>query len=71
MPQMLHMIIPGAVLPQGVGEAPSPAAPVLPRLRALLAAMDPPPRIECTEDSASTPCERALAEANALPGGPE
>ena len=70
MPQKLHLIISGAVLPQGAGEAPSPAAPVLPRLRALLAAMDPTTRIECTEDSPSTPCELALAEANALPGGP-
>ena len=73
MPQKLHLIISGAVLPQGAGEAPSPSTPVLPalpRLRALLAAMDPTTRIECTEDSPSTPCELALAEANALPGGP-
>ena len=70
MPQKLHLIIPGAVLPQGAAEAPSPAAPVLPKLRALLAAMDPTTRIECAEDSPSTPCEMALAEANALPGSP-
>ena len=70
MPQKLHLIIPGAVLLQGAGDAPSPAAPVLPKLRALLAAMDPATRIDCEEDSPSTPCEIALAEANGLPGSP-
>ena len=70
MPQKLHLIIPGAVLPQGAAEALSPAAPVLPKLRALLAAMDPATRIECEEDSPSTPFEMALAAANALPGSP-
>jgi len=70
MPQKLHLIIPGAVLPQGAPQAPTPAAPLLPKLRALLAAMDPATRIECAEDSPSTPCEMALAEANALPGKP-
>ena len=69
MPQKLHLIIPGAVLPEGAGDAPSPAAPVLPQLRALLAAMDADTRIDCAEDSPSTPFELALAEANALPGG--
>ena len=70
MPQKLHLIIPGAVLPEGASEAPLPAAPVLPKLRALLAAMDPTTRIDCAEDSPSTPFEMVLAEANALPGGP-
>ena len=70
MPQKLHLIIPGAVLPQGAVDAPSPAAPAMPKLRALLAAMDADTRIECAEDSPSTPFEIALAEANALPGGP-
>ena len=70
MPQKLHLIIPSAVLPEGAAEAPSPAAPVLPKLRALLAAMDPATRIECEEDSPSTPFEIAFAAANALPGGP-
>lgn len=69
MPQKLHLIIPGAVLPHGAAEAPSPIAS-LPKLRALLAAMDPSTRIECAEGSPSTPCELALAEANSLPGGP-
>ena len=70
MPQKLHLIIPGAVLPQGDTEALPPAAPATPKLRALLAAMDATTRIECAEGSPSTPCELALAEANALPGGP-
>ncbi len=70
MPQKLHLIIPGAVLPQGAAKAPTPIAPVLPKLRALLAAMDPATRIESAEDSPSTPCEMALAEANSLPGSP-
>ena len=70
MPQKLHLIIPGAVLAQGAAQAPSPTAPVLPKLRALLAAMDPATRIECAEDSPSTPFELALAEANALSGSP-
>ena len=51
MPQKLHLIIPGAVLPQGDAEALSAAAPATPKLRALLAAMDPATRIECEEDS--------------------
>jgi hypothetical protein len=70
MPQKLHLIIPGAVLPQGAGEAPSPAVPATPKLRALLAAMELTTRIECAEDSPSTPCELVVAEANALPGEP-
>ena len=70
MPQKLHLIIPGAVLPQGDSQALSPAAPATPKLRALLAAMDATTRIECAEGSPSTPCELALAEANALPGSP-
>ena len=69
MPQKLHLIIPGAVLPQGAGDEPPAAAPVLPQLRNLLAAMDSTTRIDCAEDSPSTPFEIALAEANALPGG--
>jgi hypothetical protein len=70
MPQKLHLIIPGAVLAQGAGETVSTVEPVLPKLRALLAAMQPATRIECAEDSASTPFEMALAKANALPGSP-
>ena len=69
MPQKLHLIIPGAVLPQGAGEPPTPAASATPKLRALLATMDADTRIDCAEDSPSTPFEIALAEANALPGG--
>ena len=70
MPQTLHLIIQGAVLPQGAGETVAATAAVPPRLRALLGAMHPTTRIECTEDSPSTPFELAVAEANALPGGP-
>jgi hypothetical protein len=70
MPQKFHLIIPGAVLPRDAGETASTVAPAPPRLRALLAAMEPAARIECAEDSPATPCELAVAEANALPGGP-
>jgi hypothetical protein len=70
MPPKLHLIIPGAVLPPDAAEPPSNRAPVPPKLRALLAAMEPATRIECAEDCPSTPCELAVAEANALPGGP-
>ena len=70
MPKKLHLIIPGAVLPEVDAKAPPPEAPLPPRLRALLAAMDPTTRIECAESNPSTPCELALAEANALPGSP-
>ena len=70
MPQKLHLIIPGPVLRQGDTEALPPAAPATPKLRALLAAMDATTRIECEEDSPSTPFEMALAAANALPGSP-
>ncbi len=70
MPQKLHLIIPGAVLPQSAAETPSPVAPVLPKLCALLAAMDRTTRIDCAEDSPSSPFEMALAEANALSGSP-
>ena len=70
MPQKLHLIIPGAVLPRDAGETMPAMTPVPLRLRALLATMEPTTRIECAEDSPSTPFELALAEANALPGGP-
>jgi hypothetical protein len=70
MPQKLHLIIPGAVLPRDAGETVSTMVPVLPKLRALLASMEATTRIECGEDSPATPFELALAEANALPGGP-
>jgi len=70
MPQPFHLIIQGAVLPPDAGQAPAGKPPGLPKLRALLAAMQPSTRIECAEDSPSTPCELAVAEANALPGGP-
>ena len=70
MPQKFHLIIPGAVLSHDAGALPSNQEPVTPKLRALLAAMDAVTRIECAEDSPSTPFESALAEANALPGGP-
>jgi hypothetical protein len=70
MPPKLHLIIPGAVLPPDAAEPPSSRAPVLPKLRALLAAMHAATRIECTDDSPATPFELALAAANALPGEP-
>ena len=70
MPPKLHLIIPGAVLPPDAAEPPSNRAPVTPKLRALLAAMEPATRIECADDSPATPYELAVAEANALPGGP-
>jgi hypothetical protein len=70
MPPKLHLIIPGAVLSPDTAESPSNQAPLTPKLRALLAAMQPATRIECAEDSPSTPFELALAEANGLPGGP-
>jgi hypothetical protein len=70
MPPKLHFIIPGAVLPPDAAEPPSNRAPVTPKLRALLAAMQPTTRIECADDSPATPFELALAEANALPGDP-
>jgi hypothetical protein len=69
MPQLLHLIVPGAVLPSDARETVSTAAQATPKLRALLAAMEPATRIECAEDNPSTPFELALAEANALPGG--
>ncbi len=67
MPDTLHLIIPGAVLPSETSAAPPPLTP---NLRALLAAMAPSERIECGEDALSTPFERVLAEANGLPGSP-
>jgi hypothetical protein len=70
MPDKLHLIIAGAVLPQDAGEAAPPLQPLTPNLRALLAAMAPDGRIECGEDEPSTPFELALAQANSLPGGP-
>ncbi|RZJ24238.1 MAG: phosphoglycerate mutase [Haliea sp.] len=70
MPDKLHLILPGAVLPRGAGEAATPLPPLTPNLRALLAAMVPHERIECSEDSPSTPFELALAQANGLPGAP-
>lgn len=70
MPDKLHLIIAGAVLPQSIGEAAPPLPPLTTNLRALLAAMAPASRIECGEDDPSTPFELALAQANSLPGGP-
>ncbi|WP_395058351.1 hypothetical protein [Polaromonas sp.] len=70
MPDKLHLIIAGAVLPQDASEAAPPLPPLTPNLRALLAAMAPDGRIECGEDDPSTPFERALAQAHALPGAP-
>ena len=70
MPDKLHLIIAGAVLPQDAGEAAPPLPPLTTNLRALLAAMAPDGRIECGEDDPSTPFELALAQANSLPGGP-
>jgi hypothetical protein len=70
MPPKLHLIIPGAVLPRDAVEPPANQDPLTPKLRALLAGMDAATRIECADDSPSTPCELVLAEANALPGGP-
>jgi hypothetical protein len=70
MPQKLHLIIPGAVLPRDAGETVSSATPATPKLRALLAAMEPATRIDCADDSPSAPYELALAEANAVPGDP-
>jgi hypothetical protein len=70
MLQKLHVIIPGAVLPRSADETISQADAAPPKLRALLAAMQPATRIECTDDSPATPFELALAEANALPGEP-
>jgi len=70
MPDKLHLIIAGAVLPQSIGEAAPPLPPLTPNLRALLAAMTPEGRIECSEDDPSTPFELALAQANGLPGDP-
>lgn len=67
MPDKLHLIIPGAVLPHDAGAA---LPPLTPNLRALLAAMAPAERIECGEDAPSTPFELALAQANGLLGGP-
>jgi hypothetical protein len=70
MPDKLHLIIAGAVLPQSIGETAPPSPPLTSNLRALLAAMTPADRIECSEDDPSTPFELALAQANSLPGGP-
>jgi hypothetical protein len=70
MPQKLHLIIPGAVLPHDAGETASNRAPVPPKLRALLAGMNATTRMECADDSPATPFEMALAEAKGLPGDP-
>jgi hypothetical protein len=70
MQDKLHLIIPGAVLPQDAGEPPLQRPPLSPNLRALLAAMAPAGRIECGEDDPATPFELALAQANGLPGNP-
>ena len=70
MPDKLHLMIPGATLPPTAGEAPPPPAPLPPRLRALLAEMQPDSRIEGSDDEAATPFERALAQAHGLPGEP-
>jgi hypothetical protein len=69
MPPKLHLIIPGAVLPRDGGETAPTVASIPPKLRALLAAMEPATRIDCAEDSPAAPYELAVAEANALPGG--
>ncbi|MDP2819572.1 MAG: phosphoglycerate mutase [Polaromonas sp.] len=68
MPDQLHLIIAGAVLPQGGGEPAPPLQPLTTHLRALLAVMAPHERIECREDDPSTPFELALAQAYGLPG---
>lgn len=70
MPDKLHLIIPGAVLARDAGEPAAPMPPLTPNLRALLAAMAPHDRLECSEDDPSTPFELALAQAHRLPGGP-
>jgi len=70
MPDKLHLMIPGAVLPGSDGEPPPQHAPLPPKLRTLLGAMVPDGRIDCGEDSPSTPFELALAQAHGLPGGP-
>ncbi|MGQ2980521.1 MAG: phosphoglycerate mutase [Polaromonas sp.] len=70
MPDKLHLIIPGAVLSRSAGEPAAPLPPLTPNLRALLGAMAPHERIECSEDDPSTPFELALARARCLPGGP-
>lgn len=70
MPVTLHLIIPDAAPRPGAGASPSGPPPMPPSLRALLAAMVPCTRIDCTEDSPSTPCELALAAAHNLPGEP-
>lgn len=74
MSDMLHLLIPGAVLaPEDSGPiAPEPLpalpAPLPPNLRALLALLAPGATIACEEDSPSTPFELALAQAHGLPG---
>jgi len=70
MPDKLHLIFPGAVLSRSTGDTAEPLPPLPPHLRALLRAMAPAERIECSEDDPSTPFELALAQAHGLPGGP-
>lgn len=70
MPDKLHLMIAGAVLPQRDGETPPPRPPLTPNLRALLAGMTPDGRIDCGEDDPSTAFELALAQASGLPGRP-
>lgn len=70
MPVTFHLIIPDAAFGPGAGASPSGRPPMPSNLRALLAAMTPSARIECADDSPSTPCELALAAANNLPGEP-
>ncbi len=66
----LHLMIPGAVLSPGAWATPAAQPPMTPNLRALLAAMVPTTRIDCADDSPSSPFELALAAANGLPGEP-
>ena len=70
MPEPLHLIIPGAALPHDAGAPASRLPPMTAKLRALLAEMVPTSRIECADDSPSSPYELAVAAANALPGEP-
>ena len=70
MPVTFHLIIPDAAFGPDAGASPSNQPPMPSNLRALLAAMTPSARIECADDSPSTPCELALAAANNLPGEP-
>ncbi len=61
------LVIPGAAMAPDANASP---LPLLPNLRALLAAMTPGSRIECDEDSPAAPDEIAIARAIGLPGEP-